>query len=255
MILHIPHASTNIPAEIKSSVKLSYQELVKELLVMTDSFTDDIFNNENPDIVSIIYPVSRLVIDPERFADDANEPMSGKGMGVIYEKTSDGKSLRKRPSQAKRDSLLQKYYHPHHEKLAAAVKKELERKGYSLIIDCHSFSSIPLPHEYDQSPDRPDICIGTDQYHTPAWLSETVNDLFVRAGLSVEINRPFSGSIVPMKYYLSNPKVLSVMIELNSKLYMDECTGRKNQHYAHFKTKLANIIEKIRDRADLKMGR
>jgi hypothetical protein len=56
-----------------------------------------------------------------------------------------------------------------------------------------------------------------------------------------------------LKYYRSNPEVLSVMIELSRKLYMDKSTGRKNRHYLHFKNRLAEIIQRIHDRADLKM--
>ncbi len=50
--------------------------------------------------------------------------------------------------------------------------EELKRKGKSLIIDCHSFPEKPFPYEEDQSLERPDICIGTDSYHSPQRLVE-----------------------------------------------------------------------------------
>ena len=40
------------------------------------------------------YEVSRLVCDPERFPDDANEPMAPVGMGVVYTATHDLAKLR-----------------------------------------------------------------------------------------------------------------------------------------------------------------
>jgi N-formylglutamate amidohydrolase len=61
---------------------------------------------------------------------------------------------------------METYYYPHHEKLAAAVESCINAFGYCLI-DVHSFSSTPLPHEGDQSTKRAEICIGFDAFHCP----------------------------------------------------------------------------------------
>ena len=61
---------------------LSDKELSAKLLRMTDHYTH------------VIFPVSRLIIDPERFPDDLMETTSEVGMGVIYTRTSDGRVLR-----------------------------------------------------------------------------------------------------------------------------------------------------------------
>ena len=44
---------------------------------MTDTYTDELFSL--PDAATVCYPVSRLVADPERFADDAEEVMTKVG--------------------------------------------------------------------------------------------------------------------------------------------------------------------------------
>jgi len=64
--------------------------------------------------VSIISNHSRLAFDPERFEDDDKEVMASRGMCVIYEKTSDGRVLRKRSSPEEREQSLEKYYRPYH---------------------------------------------------------------------------------------------------------------------------------------------
>ena len=46
---------------------------------------------------------------------------------------------------------------------------------YFLIVDCHSFPQLPLPYELDRNPVRPDICIGTDQFHTPSALKDVLS--------------------------------------------------------------------------------
>ena len=78
-ILHIPHASTHIPDDVRFS--LNPDELERELLLMTDRYTDALFALPRDVAVAVAFPVSRLVVDPERFPDDAVEPMARKGMG------------------------------------------------------------------------------------------------------------------------------------------------------------------------------
>ena len=80
MILHIPHASTDtFEKEFLCDLKL-------ELERMTDADTDKLFSH--PEATRIVFPVSRLICDVERFEDDAVEPMAKKGMGVCYTSNS-----------------------------------------------------------------------------------------------------------------------------------------------------------------------
>jgi N-formylglutamate amidohydrolase len=168
MIFHIPHASFNIPVDLRPTLLLDDQALMEELLVMTDAHVDDLFGcHAGGEDTIVAFPVSRLIVDPERFTDDALEIMAWVGMGVIYEQTSGGDRLRITPSLEDRDELIRRFYLPHHKRLNEATAKSLDRYGAALIVDCHSFPSIPLPFEFDQNPDRPAICIGTDPSHTP----------------------------------------------------------------------------------------
>ena len=96
-------------------------------------------------------------------------------MGVIYERTSHGKLLRHPPSPEARERLLERFYRPHHARLLQAVETHLNSEGECLILDCHRFPAAPHPHELDQSKDRPDICLGTGEFHTPAaWTQSAV---------------------------------------------------------------------------------
>ncbi len=91
----------------------------------------------------------------------------------------------------------------------------------------HEVKGRPFPYGYDQSQDRPDICIGPDEFHTPASLFRRALELLGKEFDKVELKRPFSGSIVPSAYYGRNKRVLSIMIEINRALYMDETSGEK----------------------------
>ena len=138
------------------------------------------------------------------------------------------------------------YYLPHHKRLQEAVKQQLDEQNWSVILDCHSFPSFPLPYESDQSLKRPDICIGTDSFHTPEWLTEEIVRLFQDIGYSIAVNRPFSGSLVPIQYYRLNKRLFSIMIEINRKLYMDEESWGKNSRYEVLQFQLAEIIHRIK---------
>lgn len=245
ILLHIPHSSLNIPKAVRDMLCVSEAELERELLRMTDRYTDILFDLPTISTHSIIYPVSRLVVDPERFEDDEKEPMAAIGMGVIYTATSQKTLLRTQPDACERSKLLDSWYRHHHRRFSEAVAELLNEAGQVLIIDCHSFASRPLPYELNQDKDRPDICIGTDAFHTPQGLLDTLREAFQNLGYVVAVNRPFAGTIVPMAYYQQEPRVQSIMIEINRKLYMQEDTGEKGLFFARVKDDIATVVSHI----------
>ena len=157
---------------------------------MTDHHTFDLFARDVPEAQVIRAPVSRLVLDVERFEEDAREPMAVCGMGAVYMKTHDGQSLRHALRDGQRGKLLADWYRPHHAALTLAAEKTLKDFGCVVIIDCHSFPSKPLPYEIDQTPMRPQICIGTDAFHTPARLEKAFSDTFTSEGVMFTSTSP-----------------------------------------------------------------
>ncbi len=241
-IIHVPHASAVIPEAIRPTLCLTDGELRHELLIMTDWHTDDLFALPKDTAATVMFPVSRLVVDPERFVDDRCEAMASKGMGVIYTRTSGGKVLRHGLSSGERGSLLNEYYYPHQQRVQDAAADALATQGKCLLIDAHSFPSKPLPHEPDQSPDRCHVCIGTDDFHTPPRLVGLLRAGFERLGLTVAVDQPFSGTFVPTCFYHDNRNVFSVMIEVNRSLYVDETTGQRHSGFARFQLELKHVL-------------
>ncbi len=244
IVLHIPHASRMIPEHARSSFLPDNAAIERELLLMTDAWTDEIVKNFRPEAERVIFPVSRLVVDPERFRDDNDEAMAAKGMGATYARLSSGEPLRIL-GDADRFSLLETYYDPHHARLERAVADALSRHGRCLIIDVHSFSATPLPHELDQTFPRPEICIGFDEFHSPfsgeAAISNVCKELNIRAGL----NHPFGGSIVPNKFWNDDARVRSFMLEFRRDLYMDEATGLKRTDFAAVAARIHDLLAQL----------
>lgn len=169
--------------------------------------------------------------------------MTSKGMWIIYENDS---NLKKIKNIRKKDTkyIINKYYNYHHFLLEEKVNNILKINNTPIIIDCHSFCNNPLPYELIKDKIRPDICIGTDSYHTPIKLIEIYKDFLEKKGYLVYINNPFNGTIVPLKYY-QDKRIISIMIEINKKLYCNEQTGKKNNNYNNIKSDLKELIKLI----------
>jgi N-formylglutamate deformylase len=245
LIFHIPHASTYIPDDVRPELLLGDDALAEELRVLTDHFTDTIFGSlamAGDEIM--VCPVSRLVVDVERFADDAQEPMSAQGMGAVYSHTHDKGKLRR--SLQSREGLMRRYYEPHHAALTAAVERQLSQQGSALIVDCHSFPEHALPYETDQTLHRPQICIGTDPQHTNADMATAIVQAYREPGFDVAFNTPFAGTLVPLAHYQRELRVQSVMIEIRRDVYMNERTSQMKEDWSWLAKANAAAVKAIR---------
>jgi N-formylglutamate amidohydrolase len=241
-VLHIPHSSLQIPTDERQAILLDDAALNNELLHMTDAYTDELFPVTPVEAGRVIFPLSRLVCDVERFPSDEDEPMTARGMGVAYVRTSFGDVLRAKPDAAHRQTLLDRWYWPHHAKLERAVNDVITRSGACLIVDCHSFASVALPYELDQTSNRADICVGTDSFHTPSAVRDAIVKAAQKEGYSVAVDAPFAGALAPLSAYGKDRRVLSVMIEISRRLYMDELTGQKTQDFGALRAAVGRLI-------------
>lgn len=242
-ILHIPHASTEIPGKYLASFR--QEVLAHELAVMTDWFCDELFDSGRD---RLVFPVSRLVCDVERFRNDAAESMAAVGMGVTYRCTSNLEPLRT-VAPEERCEILSQYYDPHHAAFADLAAKKLSAFGRCRIVDCHSFYPTALPYERCRAEVRPDFCIGTSDYHTPKAVSETLVRFLSAQGFLVMENTPFAGTIVPMRYFEKDARVHSVMIEVNRRLYMD-APGVKSADFPKIQSILRTCLDLIEEQLD-----
>jgi N-formylglutamate amidohydrolase len=242
IICNIPHSSTRMPVEFARDFCLSKNELHHEALRMADLYSDELFRPLLKNLGGIIANFSRIVADVERFENDKDENMAKFGMGALYTKSSTGKTIRHLTTAAK-NSCLNSLYRPYHRTLTRLVKQCLKKFGKCLILDCHTFPATPRPYESDKKPHRPDICLGSDGFHTTPQILKDLQQNF-SDNFTVEINRPFAGTMVPLEYYGKNKNVQSIMIEVNRELYMNEKTFRKIRGFK--KTSLM-ICEAITD--------
>ena len=232
LFLHIPHSSTEFPADSK----YGFNDLDEEERLLIDYYTDELFlpQNKGKRIVGIVFPYCRLYCDVERMLNDSLEK---KGFGISYHRyipIATGYRYRSFSNSSEPKELYLDYH-------SASAKKIM--KGYSpqLLIDCHSFSAKPTL--LNPSPSDIDICIGfnEDQTKPNRVVIGNIEQHFKSLGYKVGINNPFSNSKtfpVPDKYY-------SVMIEVNKRLYMDEISLEKTSGFEKLQHDIQSLYEKL----------
>jgi N-formylglutamate amidohydrolase len=70
--------------------------------------------------------------------------------------------------------------------------------------------------------------LGSDEFHTPLSVRDAILTAAEEGGYSVAVDAPFAGALVPLSSYQTDRRILSVMIEVNRRLYVDEHSGVKN---------------------------
>ena len=234
LILHIPHSSTVIP-EAYRHIFMHPEEMASLAISSADLYTDELYRYP---ATSVVFPVSRLICDVERFRNPEDETMSKLGMWICYTHDQNGRRITDY-GNSHANEILTRYYDKHHARLTKATDVKLQTFDQALIVDCHSF---PTALPYYPPGNLPDICLGQAEYHTPSKLIELCCRYLEDQGYTVAINHPFKGSLVPLTYYQKDKRVQSIMLEVSRTLYCDEY-NRKIPGYNSLKTTLQNLLQ------------
>lgn len=216
LLIHVPHASMYIPEEHRKTALIPQDELEEENHFMCDTGILELIPPafaEN----TVIFPYSRLYCDVERFRD-GSEPMEAYGMGFIYTRDSRGREMF-RPT-AEHKEKVSAIYDQHHALLNRRATELLQEHGRCLIIDLHSFSDETVNRLFGWT-DFPDICIGTEPGYYSEEIVQSIIHLCKGMGLSVALNYPYRGSLVPNQYYgKKDTGIVSIMLEINKRITM-----------------------------------
>ena len=223
ILIHVPHASTYIPEEYRRTALISAEELEEENQFMCDTGVLGLVPPALEENV-VAFPYSRLYCDVERFQDDS-EPMEAYGMGYIYTRDSKGREMF-RPTDAHR-AEVSAIYNQHHAELDRRTSEILEEFGKCLIIDLHSFGDTTVNRLFGWT-DFPDVCIGTEPDYYSEEIVDGICNLCKGLGLSVAMNYPYRGSMVPNRYFgKKDTGIVSVMLEINKRVLGTMSHGRR----------------------------
>jgi N-formylglutamate deformylase len=243
VVLHVPHASRAMPPQALESLLISPAELEEELDHLTDAHTDLIAASAadraalRPWILR--HRWSRLAVDPERFPDEREE-MRAVGMGAVYTHGYAGRKLRD-DDAVREQAALQTHFGPYAARVRDLVADRLATCGRAIIVDVHSFSTLPLPYEMHGGSPRPPVCLGTDRYHTPPGLISAAKAAFG----DVALDTPFAGCYVPLDFYRREPAVTALMIEIRRDGYMIEPGGPPTDGLPVLAARLAALVNSV----------
>jgi N-formylglutamate amidohydrolase len=238
-----------IPTDERVGLAIDDAELHRQQHAIVDHRTDELFAPLNPSITTLIAPVSRLVVDVERFRADIDEPASKHGMGAVYTHGINHVPLRPKLSTAERERLLKAWYDPHHAKLNREVERQCTTGSHTcILIDAHSYPLSALPTELTTASRRPQICIGTDQDWSRG-ITDVIVAHFEAAGYDVALDTPYAGSLVPSIVSTSSPNPLyqgfrTVMIEVRRDVYLDG-DNQPNREFKRLQLSLNTLYERL----------
>ena len=229
IIVHIPHASLNVPDIFLKRLKVS-RNYFDRMNVYESDYLIDTFRPD--DLECLMFPYSRMFCDVERFRDDKKEKMAlFCKRGVIYELDSNRKEFIDLDPDY-RNTVLNEYYDDHHRRFNDLVREKINTYGDCLIIDLHSFGDEygrkTSVFECINSSFYPDICIGFNDYDRMKEMVKRIQYLCAKYGYTNSLNYPYSGSIVPADY-MNDKMVRSIMLEINKRIYLNEETDSLNQ--------------------------
>ncbi|MDN3025593.1 N-formylglutamate amidohydrolase [Streptomyces sp. S.PB5] len=242
VILHVPHSSRAIPADVRAGIVLDDSALEGELDRIVDAHTAELAEvaaglcRGRP--WRFVNRISRLVVDPERFPDEREE-MLAVGMGAVYTRTTGRATLRAEGFDP--EPLIGRYFRPYARAMTEAVADRLAAVGRAVIVDVHSYPSEALPYELHGAGPRPPVCLGTDSFHTPAALIAAARDVFGEVGLDT----PFSGTYVPLEFHGRDPRVSALMVEIRRDTYMTEPGGPAGPGLGRLASALAALVDGV----------
>ncbi|MFF9315525.1 N-formylglutamate amidohydrolase [Streptomyces sp. NPDC014748] len=245
VILHVPHSSRAIPADVRAGITLDDAALERELDHITDAHTAKMAEaaaaRASLTPWRFVNRLSRLVIDPERFPDEREEMLS-VGMGAVYTRTTHRAELR--PAGHDGQPLVDRYFRPYAAAMTDAVGERLTAVGRAVIVDVHSYPTAPLPYELHGDGPRPPICLGRDDFHTPPKLLAQAEKAFAGFG-GTAVDSPFQGAYVPLAHYGTDPKVSALMIEIRRDVYMSEPGGPAGPGLDALADAVARLVEAV----------
>ncbi len=223
VLVSIPHAGTELPAEIAASMTESARRLPD-----TDWFVDRLYE------LPVLRETSLIVARTSRYVIDLNRPPSNESLYPGQNTTGlcpliqfDGTPLYREgtePTAEEITSRIKGYWQPYHEQIRAELTRLRNEHARVLIFDAHSIAS-QVPRLF--SGVLPDFNFGTNHGATCSPSFQRTIEQFAGGqlgGYSHAINGRFVGGHITRNYGQPSAGIEGLQLELSQATHLDEAT-------------------------------
>ncbi|MFO0455137.1 MAG: N-formylglutamate deformylase [Planctomycetota bacterium] len=224
VLVSIPHAGTELPAEIAERMTESARRLPD-----TDWFVDRLYE------LPVLREASLLVSRTSRYVIDLNRPPSNESLYPGQNTTGlcpliqfDGTPLYREgaePTATEITSRIADYWQPYHERIQAELTRLRKEHPRVLIFDAHSIAS-QVPRLFPGV--LPDFNFGTNHGATCSTSFQKTVEQFAGdelGGYSHVVNGRFVGGYITRNYGEPSANIEGLQLELSQATHLDEATG------------------------------
>jgi N-formylglutamate deformylase len=258
LVLDSPHSGFDFPADF-GSVLSEF-----DLREGEDCFVDQLYLPATERGIGLIAArAPRTYLDPNRHAGDIDLELveggrwpgelvaSGKarlGKSLIWRTLDDGRPIYARKlTVAEIERRIEHVHRPYHRALIERIEATHARFGASWHINCHSMNAVAgAQGEGGAGKARADFVVGDrDGTTCDAAFTELVRSTLAGMGYDVRVNDPYKGVELVRAY--SNPAAgrMSLQLEINKRLYMDETTRAPNAGFAALQKNLLTLVDVV----------
>jgi N-formylglutamate deformylase len=262
LVLDSPHSGFDFPADF-GSVLSEF-----DLREGEDCFVDQLYlptTERGIGLIAARWP--RTYLDPNRHAGDIDLALveggrwpgelvaSGKGRlgkALIWRTLDDGRPIYERKlAVAEIERRIERFHRPYHRALVERIAATHARFGASWHINCHSMNAVSgAQGEGGAGKARADFVVGDrDGTTCDAAFTELVCSTLAGMGYDVRVNDPYKGVELVRAY--SNPAAgrMSLQLEINKRLYMDETARAPNAGFAPLQKNLLTLVDVLLEHA------
>ncbi|HTJ05430.1 MAG TPA: N-formylglutamate amidohydrolase, partial [Caldimonas sp.] len=144
---------------------------------------------------------------------------------------------------------IERFHRPYHAAVRDRIAATRARFGASWHINCHSMNAVGgAQAEGGAGRARADFVVGDrDGTTCDGAFTELVRSTLAGMGYDVRVNDPYKGVELVRAY--SNPAEgrMSLQLEINKRLYMDEATRTRNANFETLQRQLLELVDAVLD--------
>lgn len=268
LVLDSPHSGVDFPADF-GSVLSEF-----DLREGEDCFVDALWQPATERGVGLIAATApRTYLDVNRHAGDVDLALieggrwpgelvpSGKariGKALVWRTLDDGRPIYDRKlAVAEVAGRIERVHAPYHRAVRARIEATHARFGASWHVNCHSMNAVGgAQAEGGVGRARPDFVVGDrDGTSCDAGLTELIRSTLAAMGYHVTVNDPYKGVELVRAYADPRAGRMSVQLEVNKRLYMDESTRTPNDGFAALQENLMTLVDVLLEHAGRQLER